>query len=64
MRGTFFKRLLRDNRGATAIEYGLIAALVVIACIVSLQNVASTESGLWARVVQKSSDCTELGICQ
>ncbi len=27
--------LLRDERGATAIEYGLIAALISIACIIA-----------------------------
>ena len=41
MRGSLFiKRLLRDNRGATAIEYGLIVALIVIAIIVAMQGVA------------------------
>ena len=27
--------LLRDQRGATAIEYGLIAALISVACIIA-----------------------------
>ena len=51
MRGNqFFKRLLRDNRGATAIEYGLIVALIVIAVIASVQSVANETNGLWATV--------------
>jgi len=50
MRGHFFKRLLGDTRGATAIEYGLIVALVVIAIIASLQGVANENTGLWAVV--------------
>jgi pilus assembly protein Flp/PilA len=29
----FIKRLLRDETGATAIEYGLIAALIAVAII-------------------------------
>jgi len=29
--------LLQDRRGATAIEYGLIAALISVACIVAFQ---------------------------
>ncbi|WP_428678684.1 Flp family type IVb pilin [Sphingopyxis sp.] len=29
--------LLRDQRGATAIEYGLIAALISVACIIAFQ---------------------------
>ena len=28
---TFFKNLARDEQGATAIEYGLIAALIAVA---------------------------------
>ena len=50
MRGTFFKTLLRDTRGGTAIEYGLIVALVVIAILVSLSRVADENTGLWAVV--------------
>jgi pilus assembly protein Flp/PilA len=50
MRGTFFRKLLRDTRGATAIEYGLIVALIVIAILASLQSVANENTGLWAVV--------------
>jgi pilus assembly protein Flp/PilA len=50
MRGNFFKRLLRDTRAATAIEYGLIVALVVIAIIASISSVADENTGLWAIV--------------
>jgi len=31
-------RLLKDERGATAIEYGLIAALISIAMIMAFQS--------------------------
>ena len=31
------RKFLKDESGATAIEYGLIAALVAIACIVALE---------------------------
>ena len=33
-----FRNLLRDRRGATAIEYGLIAALISIACIIAFES--------------------------
>jgi pilus assembly protein Flp/PilA len=36
----FFK-LLRDNKGATAIEYGLIAALIAVAAIGAMQGIGS-----------------------
>ena len=31
-----FTKLLRDSRGATAIEYGLIAALIAVAAITAM----------------------------
>ena len=33
---TLFKRLFKDQKGATAIEYGLIAALITVAIIAGL----------------------------
>ena len=30
-------RLLRDERGATAIEYGLMAAMISLACLIAFQ---------------------------
>jgi pilus assembly protein Flp/PilA len=54
MRGLkFFRKLLRDNRGATAIEYGLIVALIVLAMMGALRGVADENTGLWAVVTQK-----------
>ena len=35
---TFFKNLIRDEEGATAIEYGLIAALIAVAAITAMGN--------------------------
>jgi pilus assembly protein Flp/PilA len=32
------RKLLQDRRGATAIEYGLIAALISIACIIAFNS--------------------------
>lgn len=31
-------KILRDQRGATAIEYALIAALISLACIIAFQT--------------------------
>ena len=46
----FFEQLQRDNRGATAIEYGLIVALIVIAIIVAMQSLANETIALWGYV--------------
>jgi len=37
----FFTRFLKDESGATAIEYGLIAALIAVAIIGALQLVGT-----------------------
>jgi pilus assembly protein Flp/PilA len=38
---TFIQRFLRDDSGATAIEYGLIAALIAVAIITAVGTVGS-----------------------
>jgi pilus assembly protein Flp/PilA len=38
---TRFLKLITDSKGATAIEYGLIAALIAVAAIVALQSVGT-----------------------
>lgn len=46
-------RLAHDDRGATAVEYGLILALVVLAVIGSIQALANTTIGMWNDVSTK-----------
>ena len=36
-----FSRFVRDESGATAIEYGLIAALIAVAAIAAMTSVGS-----------------------
>ncbi len=42
--------MMRDTRGATVIEYGLIVALICIAIMVALGSVADESNGIWAIV--------------
>ena len=42
--------LLACQKGATAIEYGLIAALIVIAMIGALSQLGGGAGGMWTRV--------------
>jgi len=44
------KRLIRDTRAATAVEYGLIIAMVVLAMIAALQDVANEIITMWEDV--------------
>jgi pilus assembly protein Flp/PilA len=56
MRGSLIvMRLLRDDRGATAIEYGLIVALIAIGALLALQGLGSGSSGLWGSVADKAT---------
>ena len=56
MLSTFIKDLVDDTSGATAVEYGLIVALIVIAMIVSLQGVADTVITMWNMIESRSVD--------
>ena len=47
---TFFERLLRDDSGATAIEYGLIAALIAVAAVTVLGTVGVNLTGTFTTV--------------
>ena len=47
---TLLLRFIDDESGATAIEYGLIAALVSVAGITALQSLGSSLSGLFTSV--------------
>ena len=38
---TKFLQVIRNTKGATAIEYGLIAALIAVAAIAAMQNVGN-----------------------
>lgn len=44
---TTLHRLSADQRGATAIEYGLIAALIVLAMMTGLSSLGGGSGGMW-----------------
>ena len=47
---TTFGRLRRDKRGATAIEYGLIVALIGVAIMGALSNLGGGVGGMWSKL--------------
>ena len=49
------KELLRDESGATAIEYGLIAALVSVAAIAALTAMGTSLETMFNRVSNELS---------
>jgi pilus assembly protein Flp/PilA len=50
---TKFLRLIRDSKGATAIEYGLIAALIAVAAIAAMQGVGTKLGSTFNNVSNK-----------
>jgi len=42
--------LLADKKGATAIEYGLIAALIVVAMMGGLRAMGGGMGGMWTNI--------------
>jgi pilus assembly protein Flp/PilA len=40
-------RFARDRRGATAIEYGLIALLIAVGMLAALRSLGDGNSGSW-----------------
>lgn len=46
-------RLFRDNRAATAVEYGLIIAVIVIAMLSSFMGVAQSTKDMWNNISTK-----------
>lgn len=47
------RRMIADRRAATAVEYGLIVALIVLAIIASLVALGETTIGIWDNVSTK-----------
>ena len=45
-----FRKLLNNEQGATAIEYGLIAALIAVAAITAMQSVGGSVRGAFENV--------------
>ena len=56
--GKLCKTFLSDDSGATAIEYGLIAALVSIAALVTLTSLGSSLGILFGEVETQVTDAT------
>jgi len=46
----FIRKLIRDTKGATAIEYGLIAALIAVAAITAMQGLGTQLSNTFVNV--------------
>ena len=52
----FFNKLARDEQGATAIEYGLIAALIAVAAITAMQSLGNQLGNTFSDVSTKMAN--------
>jgi pilus assembly protein Flp/PilA len=50
------RRLRSDKRGATAIEYGLIVSLIVVAIIGALSALGGGAGGMWGKLDTEVTD--------
>ena len=50
------RNLRSDKRGATAIEYGLIAALIAVAAIGGMSSLGGGSNGMWGKLDTKVGD--------
>ena len=48
-----FRKMLKDIRGATAIEYGLIATLIAVAAIAAMQGLGTQVNSTLTEVKTK-----------
>ncbi|KRE00522.1 pilus assembly protein [Bosea sp. Root670] len=53
-----FARFVKDESGATAIEYGLIAALIAVGIIIAATNLGTELSSIFQRIADKLQNTT------
>lgn len=51
-------KLIRDQRGATAVEYGVILLMLVLACMTAIRGFASESILMWDEISSKSAEAT------
>ena len=49
-------KLLRDSSAATAIEYGLIIAMIAVACLGAFQTMGDQIESTWANVTDVTAN--------
>jgi pilus assembly protein Flp/PilA len=55
---TILRKLCVDARGATAIEYGLIVALIAIAAMAGMSSLGGGSQGMWGKLDSKITAAT------
>ena len=58
---TFISKLMRDRAGATAIEYGLIAALIAVAAITAMGTLGDQLTATFDTTAGELEDANDAG---
>ena len=53
---SIMRKLMKNEKGATAIEYGLIAALIAVAAIGAMETLGGSISGTFSSVSSSLDD--------
>ena len=56
---TLLREILNDQKGATAIEYGLIAALIAVAAITAMGALGNSLSNTFTGISTKMSNAAD-----
>ena len=52
----YIKKLCLSESGATAVEYGLVLALIAISALVAINGVSEVTIGMWNDVADEVTD--------
>jgi len=55
-----FRKMLKDTKGATAIEYGLIAALIAVAAITAMSGLGTQLNTTLSKVSTKMATTNDV----
>jgi pilus assembly protein Flp/PilA len=55
----FFRKLIKNEKGATAIEYGLIAALIAVAAITAMSGLGEQLNNTFTNISDCMGDSTQ-----
>ena len=50
------RKVLRDQKGASSVEYGLILAMIVLVMLIAMQGVANQTISYWQNISTTSAN--------
>lgn len=56
-----FKRLVRDDRGTSAVEYAIILAMIFLAIVTALNGMSNENNNIWTTFSGKTQEAIASG---